>query len=350
MRKKTGIQAKVLTSALDNLKRKIVVMGRGEKQFIAHYRTARLHAFQLEFLAKFLRKSHLENLEIFERLLILAKDFEDRLGAFNETDEMIAFCQKYDIYLPSRKSATAHFKSLRKAQYRSLIKWLKNSGWLGQEPQQIKVAGELIDQLEDLNNDDLRVAAAKKMVKVLRELQENVDQGAFSPAKKSGYQLKEVEGKVHELRREIRKVPMYAGYLEGVFALTDKPIRGSKKSDRALKLFAALKDSPLAKSPFAKLPKPTVQKPLLIPRSFYLAITKYVSDLGLAKDWAQNIERLIDAGLHGETSFDQLDPALKDVFGRPEPFNTMTLRTISEIQKTKIFLHMAEGLEVQVPR
>ncbi len=350
MPKKPSLQAKVLISALDSLKRNLVVMGRGEKQFLTHYRTARLHAFQLEFLAKFLRKSNLENLEVFERLLMLAKDLEDRLGAFNETDEMIAFCQRYDVHLPSMKSAVAHFESLRKVQYRSLLKWMKSSGWQGREPQQIHTAGELIAQLKDLSDDELRVAAAKKMVKVLLELQENVDQGSFSPARNSGYTLKEVEGKVHELRREIRKVPMYAGYVEGLFALTDKPIRGSKKGERALIFFSGLTDSPLAKSPFAKLPKPSVQKPLLIPRPFFLAATKYVSDLGFAKDWAQNIERLHKAGLPGETSFNQLDPSLKDAFGRPEPFNTMVLRTIVEIQKTKIFLHMADSLQSQVQR
>jgi hypothetical protein len=101
MRKKASVQARVLTSAVDNLKRKLVIMSGGEKPFLTHYRTARLHAFQLEFLAKFLRKSKMENLEVFERLHILSKDLEDRLGAFNETDEMIDFCQKYDLHLPS---------------------------------------------------------------------------------------------------------------------------------------------------------------------------------------------------------------------------------------------------------
>ena len=347
MRKKPSLQEDVLTTALDNLKQNLIVMGRGEKQFFAHYRTARLHAFQLEFLAKFLRKADLENLEAFERLHVLAKDLEDRLGAFNEIDEMIVLCRKYDVHLPSMKPAVAHFESLRKVQYRSLTKWMKSAGWQGRDLQQVRAAGELIAQLEDLSEDEVRLAAAKKMVKVLKELQSNVDQGVFSPAKKSGYTLKEVESKVHELRREIRKVPMYASYADGLFALTNEPDRFSKKADQAQIFFSRLVKSPLVNSPFAKLPKPRVRKPLLISRAFFLAITKYVSELGFAKDWAQNIERLHEVGLSGEISFNQLDPALKDIFGRPEPLNTMVLRTIDEIRRTKIFSHMAQSLEAQ---
>jgi hypothetical protein len=227
---------------------------------------------------------------------------------------------------------------------------MKSSGWQGRDLGKIRSASKLVAQLEDLDDSELRVAVAQKMVKVLKELQENVDRGLFSPQKNSGYTLKEVEGKVHELRREIRKVPMYAGYLEGVFGLSDKITHGAKQAERALALYAGLTDSPLAKSPFALLPKASITKPLLIPRPLFLAVTKYVSDLGLAKDWAQNIERLVETGLPGEISFDQLDPALKDVFGRPEPFNKMVLRTISEIQNSKIFFHMARNLEAQAQR
>lgn len=344
-----GLQAAVLATALKNLKKELTAMAGSEKAFIGRYQTARLYAFQLEFLAKFLRKSQSVNLEIFERLHLTTKDLEDRLGAFNEIDEMIGYCEKRGIHLSERQPAAEYFKNQRDQSLSKLKLWMKSAGWTGDQ----KAAGEIakmLERLEDLDDQDLREAAAKKMVKVLRELQKNTGEGAFNPKKGSGYVLKEVEPKVHELRREIRKIAMYAGYLTGAFALTDKYVPDSKSASNTLKFFSPLIKTALAKSKFANLPKPAIEKPLLIPRPYFLAISKYVSELGYAKDWAQNSERLRLAGLEGKISFDQLDPALKNVFGRPEPFNSMVARTIVEIHKTQIFRHMADFFAAQAER
>lgn len=341
-----ALQTEILASALKNLKKELAAAESGEKAFLSHYRTLRLHAFQLEFLAKFLRKAHPANLENFERLYLLAKDLEDRLGDFNEIDEMIVYSESHTIRLSEKETAADHFKQQRGKCYTELKTWMKAAGWTGKAAAAGKAA-QLLEQLEKVSDEDLRDTAIKKMKKVLDELQDNIDQGAFDPRKKYGFTMNEVEPKVHELRREIRKIPMYAGYLSGVFALTDdyKPL--TKAAGRALKNFLPLTKTPLAKSPFAKLPRPVLKKPLLIPRPFFLAVTRYISELGFAKDWAQNIERLREAGLRGEVSFDQLDPSLKDVFGCPEPFNLMVSRLIGEMNKTQIFRHMAEYFEAQ---
>lgn len=341
-----SLQAKILSAALKGLKRELTAMDRSEKAFLERYRTARLHAFELEFLAKFLRKSRPANLEIFERLNLAAKDLEDRLGEFNEIDEMISFCEKHVINFGLGRPAAEVYKDLRAKNYSGLKKWIKAAGWSGTFSAVDQIE-KLLAGLEDLDDSELRAAAIKKMTKVLIELQENTDAGAYNPKKSSGYTMKEVEPKVHELRREIRKIPMYAGYLNGVFSLSEEPAASSKGAERALKYFAPLTKTPIARSPFAKLPKAKISRPLSIPRPFYLAVTKYVSELGFAKDWAQNLERLREAGLPGKISFDQLDTSLKDVFGTPESFNALTARIIAEIQETQIFRHMAANFTAQ---
>ncbi len=341
-----SLQAEILSGALRGLRKELLAMGRSEKAFLERYRIARLHAFELEFLAKFLRKSRPANLEIFERINLAAKDLEDRLGDFNEIDEMIAYCESREVNFGAGRPAAAVFEELRAKNYTGLKKWMKASGWSGELGAAKKIE-KLLTGLEDLTDAELRAAAIKKMSKVLTELQENTDAGAYNPKKATGYTMKEVEPKVHELRREIRKLPMYAGYLKGVFSLSEKPAAPSKGAVRSLKYFAPLEKTPVAQSPFAKLPKPEISRPLSIPRPFYLAVTKYVSELGYAKDWAQNLERLREAGLSGKISFDQLDTSLKDVFGKPESFNALTARIIMEIQETQIFRHMAANFTAQ---
>ncbi len=342
-----SLQADILATALKDLKKELAAMEGSQKAFLARYRKARLHAFQLEFLAKFLRKSLPANQEIFERLHLITKDLEDRLGAFNETDEMLAYVVKNEINLSEHLTAAAHFEEQRDEAYAALQAWMKLAGWRGELTATARIA-ELLRGLEDLDNAGLRQFAAKKMAKFLRELQENVDAGEFNPKRKSGYVIKEVEPKVHELRREIRKIPMFAGYLEGLFTLTDGYKPPSKDATGTLKYYSPLLKSELAKSDFAKLPKPRVKEPLAIARPFFLGVTKFVSELGFAKDWAQNLEQLHETGVGGEINFDQLDVSLKDVFGRPEPFNSIAARSIIEIKKTQIFRHMSDYLEAQV--
>lgn len=343
-----SLQTEALTSAAKNLQKELAAMARGPKPFLARYRQARLHAFELEFLAKFLRKSQAANQEIFERLLVITKEIEDRFGAFNEIDEMVSYSEERKIHLPDGTSAAAYFTRKRAVLLRELTGWMKANGWSGKSPKALDKISGLLAKLEDLDDESLRAAAIKKMTKVLNEIQDNVDKGAYAPRKGSGYIFSEVESKVHELRREIRKIPMYAGYLKGVFIIGARP--QTKKSAKTVRCFTPLTKTALTKSEFAHLPKAKLKKPLEIAFPYFLAITRYVSELGFAKDWAQNIERLMEAGIPGSLSFDQLDPSLKDIFGRPLPFNLMAGKILDEIHETQIFRRMAEDFEAQKRR
>ena len=326
MRTLDGRPAKLLGRAAKNLRSELKALSKGEKSFLGHYRKARLHAFEIEFLAKFFRKSTPANLEIFERLNTQAKSLEDELGAFNEIDEMLFFCQKHEL------TAAQVFAQKREGAYQKLIPWLKAGGWWdGSATNKIK---ELIDSVQDF---DLRQVAIKKMSKVLTELQSNIDDGAYDPKRKSGYRASEIEPKVHEVRREIRKIPMYASYLDGVFVLTDK----------GRSPFKDLLKTSLAKSPFAQLPKTQVPRPLRIQRADYLAITRYVSELGNAKDWAQNLARLQSVGGKGQIHMDQLDAGLRNAFGEAQSLDHMVSQILKEISETQIFGRMAKEIQAQ---
>ena len=332
-----GLAVEALAMAVKNLQVELRRMERSESSFLEAYRRARLNAFQLEFLAKFLRKSKTSNREIFEVLHATTKEIEDRLGAFNETDELITLCEKQDIHLGPKKTAADHYIHRRHKEWKILNSWLKASGWYKQKSHEIQ---ELLNGLEDYQPKELRDSALKKMIKVTTELQAAVDSGDYSPKRQSGYQVPEVERKVHELRREIRKIPMYASYLPGLFTLTSEKVPGSI-------FYQPLAKTALAKSDYAKLPAVTVNRPLKISLYHYLAINRYVQELGVAKDWAQNLERLRKDGLSGEVSYDQLDLSLRDAFGCPVPFNELVSRIIGEIRSNRIFESMSGYFEKQ---
>lgn len=332
-----SLAAEALSSALKNLGSELRTMQRNEKSFLGAYRRARLSAFQLEFLAKFLRKSKSANREIFEILHGCTKELEDRLGGFNETDELLAYCEKLELMLRDGIPAAEVLRENRHKEWKTLSTWLKTSGWYAEKMVEM---GSLLERLEDYEPRELRQAALAKMAKVAGELQSAVENGEYSPRKKSGYELSEVESKVHELRREIRKIPMYASYLSGLFTLTSENVPATRP-------FRALAKTEIAKSDYARLPKAKAKHPLKLSRFHYLAINRYVLELGAAKDWAQNLARLRDLGLKGDISFDQLDLSLKDAFGQPVPFNPLVRRITEEIRSTRLFGAMAEALESQ---
>ena len=331
-----SLAAEALASAVKNLDGELRRMRKNERSFLEAYRRARLNAFQLEFLAKFLRKSKPANREIFETLHGLTKELEDRLGAFNETDELISLCEKLGLRLNGRDTAAAYFTDRRHKGWRSLNDWLKNTGWYGSKTAEVR---QLLGRLEDYGTEELREAAVGKMIKVTREIQAAVEDGEYSPKKKSGYVMSEVESKVHELRREIRKIPMYASYLPGLFTLDSKKVPGT--------FYGWLAKTELVKSEYARLPRARVKRPIEISLFHYLAINRYVLELGAAKDWAQNLERLREAGLSGEVSFDQLDLSLRDAFGQTVPFNELVGRITGEIRKARLFTDMAKFFEKQ---
>lgn len=102
---------------------------------------------------------------------------------------------------------------------------------------------------------------------------------------------------VHELRRQLRWLPIYAVALDGVFTFAEErhPVRA----------YEPLLHDEVARSPYARLPSSEREDdPQPISRSLYLRNTQLISELGALKDEGERIEALAfalqGAGLAGD--------------------------------------------------
>ncbi|HMN70188.1 MAG TPA: hypothetical protein PKC28_16735 [Bdellovibrionales bacterium] len=287
------------------------------RDFKRRYRQARVHAFEIEFLAKFFDK--LPGGRHWRVMRDLSKELEDHLGRFDELD------------------AVGRAKARDVARMRE---WLVEEAWTPLRDPDSKlheIKGRL-DRIEWLRDKDLRVYAIKRLSQQLEKLQLEIKAGQYDPKSERGYTFAENETKVHELRRNIRKISMYMNYLGGVFKLVDRaPNRGHAE---LMARFAPLKKTALAKQSFAKLPPARIARPVTVPRPYFLAITRFVFELGEAKDRAVN-----GHALGRKLDFNRKN--LKNLCGARLSYNTLVLGVLAELRDTRLFTRMAEVVKQQ---
>jgi hypothetical protein len=90
---------------------------------------------------------------------------------------------------------------------------------------------------------------------------------------------------MHELRRQLRWLPICAVSLDGLVITSDRY--------NPIEEYRALLTSEVARSPFARLPEPLREdRPIEISRSLFLACTQFISQLGELKDAAEDLQGL----------------------------------------------------------
>jgi hypothetical protein len=289
--------------AMNDLERNLLLMQTGTLyDFANRYSAARSAAFKVEELARFyyeLPGKH--NEDRFREIHDLAKQLEDKLGEFNEYDELY----KSPVYGVEQK------ESLRKAMVEnmnSMQNWLRTSEPHWQvahksemNPKDFAVARmrELLGQVKLPSTKENREYAAKRMVDVILKVDKHLNDGDYSPGKKGVYKKDELESKAHQLRRDIRRITMVMAY-STMFELRDDLDGGSDEANALQKVLLPLEGSDVASSPFAKLPKATIRRPIAVPRALFLAITQVVAEFGAAKDGAVNTNLLHEMGLSEE--------------------------------------------------
>jgi hypothetical protein len=97
---------------------------------------------------------------------------------------------------------------------------------------------------------------------------------------------------LHELRRQLRWLPILAVSLDGLVVTSAKR--------NPIKEYRALLTSEVADSPYARLPEPMREdKPIKISRSLFLAAIDLISRLGELKDAAEEVQGLEHALIGG---------------------------------------------------
>lgn len=220
----------------------------------------RSNLFELEALLRVYEKAYPETLAGF--LDEHVRPFEDELGKWIDVREALAFSEK----VGAPKEVLAYLKGKEESSKERLKKFLEEQNLFGKHSKSspLQELQEALEETDWSKKKKDRKIVLKEVRKLLKEVAE------------SDYDLKLLEEGVHELRRDLRWVPIYLRSFNDLFKLDTRSMSQVKIDSQ----------DPILKSPYSKLPRAQdpVSFPILFPRLGFLAINKAVEGLGKAKD------------------------------------------------------------------
>ncbi len=243
--------------------------------YALHKQKARTPLFMLEALCRLYKKMH--NKKKFSKLYDRFKLLEDLLGAIDFYDTYVEFA-KANKKIPT--SISAYFKKKLAEKCEELNMVLKTKGWMdGDALRMKKIVGKLneADWKDEVGDRKAAIAAyLDEMAGIKKDIAENK------------INFDNVEEDVHELRRELRWLSIYAQAFDGLFQLKQsKQIKTSQKKYLTKNILT---------SPFNKMPavgdlKNVIQ---LNAPNFY-ALSWLIDALGNLKDSGLNILAVTEA-------------------------------------------------------
>jgi hypothetical protein len=233
----------------------------------------RLQIFYMEGILKLYRKRYPDELTgMFGKV----KALEDALGLYSATMAHTRLGEEKGVSPEMQSLFKKHEADARTA----MLDRLATDGWLpeGPDKKDVPLMRELTLTLAGMEWDsyeDDKAFVKDEIGDEIRDLQ------------KADLNMDELQGDVglHELRRQLRWIPIYATSLDGLVIHTpDK---------NPVKFYEPLLQSDVASSKYAKLPEATRESdPIVVPTSLYLANTKYITDVGKLKDRGEEIEAI----------------------------------------------------------
>lgn len=229
--------------------------------------------FMLEGLLRLYAKRYGKRIE---RRLVAVKAFEDQLGAVDHAATLLAAA--CDVRLP--KKTIRHLDKELKSARRRLEKILRKRWTLDKAGRASGIA-KIIAAVTRKGWDDYDTDRAYLRAELARRL---------AKVEKTRYDMKDLEEGIHELRRQIRWLPIYLTALDGFVCLDD--------NRNPVAAYTTLLDSPIATSKYAHLSiSDREPSPLKLSRSLFVANTRAIEQLGEHKDRGQLIDGLA-AALH----------------------------------------------------
>lgn len=227
----------------------------------------RRYVFLLEGIAKLYSKRHDEALPA----LASAKLLEDSLGAVSATRTNLAYARQ--VGAPTE--VLAHLESKESAAVQALEKLLADA-WMPDKQGRVPALHQLLTGWGEAKWDGYaadKKAVRKELVRRLEKLSE------------TSYDMDDLQGGIHELRRQLRWFPIYAESVNGLVQLDDtrNPVRA----------YARLLATDLASSKYLQLPDDSREVgPLVVSKSLYTALMQLTLDLGALKDAGEPLEEL----------------------------------------------------------
>lgn len=199
----------------------------------------------------------------FEGLLVLVKAAEDAIGAYTEKLEYLEAASK----LGAPEPVLAALRATAAAEMARLRAFLPRLPSLLESVRSCLAATDGLDEEEDARA-------------VVRELRRELEKNA-----RLDWDLRDLEGGIHEMRRDLRWFLVYVPALDGLVVL--EASRGPIK----LNAYRYLETHPIAEGRFAKIePNPALRWVTSIPRAYFLALSKVVNELGDVKSEGEGIE------------------------------------------------------------
>ena len=233
----------------------------------------RLDVFYLEGILKLYKKSHPEISAIFDDV----KAFEDALGVASGARSALSAAQK----LPELPAPALAWLEVQVREADAALHAEIQKNWQVDQKGHVPVFSRLVQELTN-GSWDMYGADKKNLVAELdRRLKK------FQKADMDMGVLQGDTG-VHELRRQLRWIPIYAVALDGLFRFDD--------ARHPIDAYANLMDTDLVHSKYAQLPPSHREKsPIPFSRSLYLRITQLIDELGRIKDDGESIEAIAHA-------------------------------------------------------
>ncbi len=231
--------------------------------------------FMLEALAKLY--SNLHNQKKLDKLKARFKTIEDSLGSMDYYDY---FYKEFADMPLVPAAAKDYLQGMLREKTEKLNETLKEDGWMGEAADRIPKIRKKLEKADWLSEN-------KEMKAILGFYGDSIKEiNKFYAAAKNGFT--ELEAEVHEMRRKLRWLSIYAQALQGAVQLTENGVTDEKTTK--------YQTEEIIHSPYNKMPDAGSNKTfLLLEKKYFYALSWMINELGLQKDKGLGIYILAEA-------------------------------------------------------
>jgi hypothetical protein len=227
--------------------------------------------FRLEGLCRIYKR--IANKSLFKLLQDEFKLFEDSLGRIDYYDTL------YNDFIKVKglpASFTGFFKDHLQHEYDQLSVLVKDIPVIS--PSYIEVLKERVGSASWITDADKeRQAIGRVLIEYVDELTDEY--------KKGKYNFDELESGLHEFRRKLRWISIYAAAVDGLIQLKKIPVVNSD--------LRSYQTDAIVNLPYNKLPEPSKDiKPIFIEAPDFYALSWMIQELGRLKDVGQKWEAI----------------------------------------------------------
>ncbi|MBI1859460.1 MAG: hypothetical protein HYR96_00900 [Deltaproteobacteria bacterium] len=286
----------------------------------------------VEGLARFYEKGE-SHPKKYTRLHKDAKRFEDAIGKAGEWRDRLTAAKA----MKAQDDVINYFASESARVDRELIQFAREEKWLA-GPRSGLAQDWMNDLSEEIDAEEWGSYRHDKkfLIGSLADYSHEIDKALH----KDRYDFEDLEGGIHELRRNIRWLSILFQASNGLVLTRDSkcPLEKAKET--------ALLNSSIAKGPFSKLDGDERNiSPCFISHCVYLELSRLIEELGLIKDWGQVTRWMREGYEHQGLNPDSVLPLIADLpelqnlknrYPRAQTTAQMAIAVAQEMKATQI--------------